>query len=481
MANPKLKEKLAELPASPGVYIMRDADGQVVYVGKAKSLKQRVRSYFQDESRLAPKTAAQMRVVEELEWIVVSSAMEALVLESNLIKEYAPKYNIMLRDDKHYPYLAVTLGEEYPRLIEVRSVKNDSSRYFGPYVSAGAMHITEKLLREIFPLRRCTNRSFRQQKRPCLNYHIGRCLAPCTGKVDKAAYREMCRQVVQFLEGKSSRMLADLQEQMHKASEELRFEEAAQLRDRIAAIKLVQSKQYMDAGSDNRDMLAVAMAEAESLAAVQVFFVREGKVVGREHFFLDNRGETTPERVLTAFICQYYSGVDFIPPEICLSEPLEDMQTVNDWLNQKRGGRVNLLAPKIGEKKRLLELVRHNAEIVLNRELEEQAYKKAARLWTSCSAFCSCRNRHGALNVLITAIGRAPIRCLRWSLFWAVSRPRRFTGICALRGKPTAMIIWLCGRRWPGGWVGASASGSSSKTASCGWRKRRWRNGRICC
>ncbi len=378
MANPKLKEKLAELPASPGVYIMRDADGQVVYVGKAKSLKQRVRSYFQDESRLAPKTAAQMRVVEELEWIVVSSAMEALVLESNLIKEYAPKYNIMLRDDKHYPYLAVTLGEEYPRLIEVRSVKNDSSRYFGPYVSAGAMHITEKLLREIFPLRRCTNRSFRQQKRPCLNYHIGRCLAPCTGKVDKAAYREMCRQVVQFLEGKSSRMLADLQEQMHKASEELRFEEAAQLRDRIAAIKLVQSKQYMDAGSDNRDMLAVAMAEAESLAAVQVFFVREGKVVGREHFFLDNRGETTPERVLTAFICQYYSGVDFIPPEICLSEPLEDMQTVNDWLNQKRGGRVNLLAPKIGEKKRLLELVRHNAEIVLNRELEEQAYKKAA-------------------------------------------------------------------------------------------------------
>ena len=169
MANPKLKEKLAELPASPGVYIMRDADGQVVYVGKAKSLKQRVRSYFQDESRLAPKTAAQMRVVEELEWIVVSSAMEALVLESNLIKEYAPKYNIMLRDDKHYPYLAVTLGEEYPRLIEVRSVKNDSSRYFGPYVSAGAMHITEKLLREIFPLRRCTNRSFRQQKRPCLN------------------------------------------------------------------------------------------------------------------------------------------------------------------------------------------------------------------------------------------------------------------------------------------------------------------------
>lgn len=378
MVNPKLKEKLAELPASPGVYIMRDADGQVIYVGKAKSLKQRVRSYFQAESRLAPKTAAQMRVVEELEWIVVSSAMEALVLESNLIKEYAPKYNIMLRDDKHYPYLAVTLGEEYPRLIEVRAVKNDGSRYFGPYVSAGAMHITEKLLREIFPLRTCTNRNFRQQKRPCLNFHIGRCLAPCTGKVDKQAYREMCRQVVQFLEGKSNRMLADLNEQMRRASDELRFEEAAQLRDRINAIKLVQSKQYMDAGSDNRDMLAVALAADESLAAVQVFFVREGKVVGREHFFLDNHGDNRAEHILSAFICQYYSGVDFIPPEICLSEPLTDMDTLNDWLNQKRGGRVNLFAPKIGEKKRLLELVQHNAELVLNRELEEQSYKKAA-------------------------------------------------------------------------------------------------------
>jgi excinuclease ABC subunit C len=376
MANPKLKEKLVLLPESPGVYIMRDADGQVVYVGKAKSLKQRVRSYFQDESRLAPKTAAQMRVVEELEWIVVSSAQEALVLESNLIKEYNPKYNIMLRDDKHYPYLAVTLTEEYPRLVMVRSVKNDGNRYFGPYVSSGAMKMTQKLLSDIFPLRTCSNRTMRSTKRPCLNYHIGRCIAPCTGKVDKQEYRQMCEQVILFLEGKSNKITAELHEQMMKASDELRFEDAAALRDRIEAVKLVQSRQHMDAGSDNRDVVAVALTD--DIAAAQIFFVREGKVVGREHFFLDNRGGGDNSKVLAAFICQYYSGVDFIPPEICISEEVADMDTLEDWLSKKRGGRVSLLAPKIGEKKRLLELVGQNARLVLAREMEERSYDEAA-------------------------------------------------------------------------------------------------------
>lgn len=376
MASDRLKEKLKELPDAPGVYIMRDANGVVVYVGKAKSLRQRVRSYFQDESRLAPKTAAQMRVVEELEWIVVSSAVEALVLESNLIKEYNPKYNIMLRDDKHYPYLAVTLPEEYPRLTMVRSVKKDGSRCFGPYVSSSAMKLTEKLLRDIFPLRTCSNQAFARQKRPCLNYHIGRCLGPCTGKVDKAKYREMCDQVVLFLEGKSSRIISDLQEQMRRASDELRFEDAAALRDRIRAVELVQSRQYMDAGTDNRDVIAVALQD--DLAAAQIFFVREGKVVGREHFFLDNRGGAGKEKVLAAFIIQYYSGVDFIPPEICLNCEAEDMPQLGEWLTGRRGGKVSLQVPKIGEKKRLVELVRNNAGLVLLRELEERAYKDAA-------------------------------------------------------------------------------------------------------
>lgn len=379
MANPKLKEQLAQLPEAPGVYIMRDADGQVVYVGKAKSLKNRVRSYFQAESRLAPKTAVQMRVVQELEWIVVSSAEEALVLECNLIKEYNPKYNILLRDDKHYPYLCLTMAEEYPRLIMVRSVKNDGNRYFGPYVSSGAMKLTQKLLSDIFPLRTCSDKSFKHKRRPCLNFHIKRCLAPCTGKVDKAAYREMCEQVALFLEGRSGAITARLNSQMQQAAAELRFEEAAVLRDRLQAVKLVQSRQYMDAGSDNRDMLAAALPEAGSeIAAVQIFFVREGKVVGREHFFLQNPGGDSAGQVLAAFICQYYSGVDFIPPEICLSNEAPDMDELAAWLGDKRGGKVSLNVPKIGEKKRLLSLVEQNARLVLARELEEQAYAEAA-------------------------------------------------------------------------------------------------------
>lgn len=379
MANPKLKEQLAQLPETPGVYIMRDADGQVVYVGKAKSLKNRVRSYFQAESRLAPKTAVQMRVVQELEWIVVSSAEEALVLECNLIKEYNPKYNILLRDDKHYPYLCLTMAEEYPRLIMVRSVKNDGNRYFGPYVSSGAMKLTQKLLSDIFPLRTCSDKSFKHKRRPCLNFHIKRCLAPCTGKVDKAAYREMCEQVALFLEGRSGAITARLNSQMQQAAAELRFEEAAVLRDRLQAVKLVQSRQYMDAGSDNRDMLAAALPEAGSeIAAVQIFFVREGKVVGREHFFLQNPGGDSAGQVLAAFICQYYSGVDFIPPEICLLQEAPDMDELAAWLGEKRGGKVSLNVPKIGEKKRLLSLVEQNARLVLARELEEQAYAEAA-------------------------------------------------------------------------------------------------------
>lgn len=383
MVNPKLKKRLEELPDNPGVYIMRDKDGQVVYVGKAKNLKNRVKSYFQAESRLAPKTAVQMRFVEDLEWIVVSSAEEALVLECNLIKEYNPKYNILLRDDKHYPYLCLTVTEEYPRLISVRSVKNDGNRYFGPYVSSGAMKLTQKLLSDIFPLRTCSNQSFRQKRRPCLNYHIGRCLAPCTGKVDKAAYREMCEQVQLFLEGKSGAITARLTRQMQQAAEEMRFEEAAVLRDRIQAVKLVQSRQYMDAGSDNRDMLAVALPNDvnqsnNGLAAVQIFFVREGKVVGREHFFLQNPTDGGAGQVLAAFICQYYSGVDFIPPEICLSAEAPDMADLANWLSDKRGGRVQVNVPKIGEKKRLLSLVEQNASIVLNREIEERAYADAA-------------------------------------------------------------------------------------------------------
>ena len=252
-----LNQQLAQLPDSPGVYIMHDAKGVIVYVGKATSLKNRVRSYFQSGIKKSPKTVAQMKVVESIEWVVVSSPEEALVLECNLIKEHNPKYNIMLRDDKHYPYLMLTTNEQYPRLVVVRSTKNDGNRYFGPYVSSSAMRLTQQLISKIFPLRSCSTHNFRSRKRPCLNAHIGKCLAPCDGGVDKALYDDMVKQVIWFLEGKTSHIIKNLQEKMEQASEELRFEDAARYRDQIEAVRKVQSSQQMDVGVDNRDMVAV--------------------------------------------------------------------------------------------------------------------------------------------------------------------------------------------------------------------------------
>jgi excinuclease ABC subunit C len=376
MVSAKLQKQLAELPDKPGVYIMRDINDVIVYVGKATSLKQRVRSYFQSGVKKLPKTQAQMKVVESIEWVLVSSPDEALVLECNLIKEHNPKYNIMLRDDKHYPYLMLTLTEEFPRLVVVRNTKSDGNRYFGPYVSATSMHMTEQLIGRLFQLRTCSNANFRNRKRPCLNYQIGKCLAPCVGYIDKASYQETVKQVLWFLEGNSGHILKDLQKRMNEAAEALRFEEAASLRDKIQAVKKVQSRQYMDNGTENRDLIAV---ETEAGAAVaMIFYVREGKVVGREHFFLENAAEKTMAELLSAFLGRYYSGVDFLPPEICLAEPIEDEAAMAKYLSERRGGKVSLIVPKIGDKKRLLALVRQNARMVLRRELEERAFRDAA-------------------------------------------------------------------------------------------------------
>ena len=372
----KLQKQLADLPNAAGVYIMRDKDGVVVYVGKATSLRQRVRSYFQKGVKHSPKTVAQMKVVDSIEWVVVSSPMEALVLECNLIKEHRPKYNISLRDDKHYPYLMVTIKEQFPRLLMVRSTKADGNRYFGPYVSSGAMKLTEQLIQKIFPLRSCSNHSFRNRKRPCLNAHIGKCLAPCTGEIRQEEYQAMVEQVIWFLEGKTHHILRDLQQKMEAASEELRFEDAARYRDQIQAVKLVQSQQQMDVGTENRDMIGLVRSRQQ--AVVQVFFVREGKVVGRDHFFLENSEAASDGKLLNAFLTQYYSGVDFLPPEICLSAELEDKETMAQWLKERRGAKVELSVPKIGSKKKLLDLVLQNAKIILDRELEEQRYKKIA-------------------------------------------------------------------------------------------------------
>ena len=370
MANPKLKEKLAELPASPGVYIMRDADGQVVYVGKAKSLKQRVRSYFQHESRLAPKTAAQMRVVEELEWIVVSSAMEALVLENNLIKEYSPKYNTLLKDDKTYPYIKVTLGEEYPRVMTVRQMKKDKAKYFGPFTNGGVKESID-LINKLYQLRTCNRKLPKDcgKERPCLNYHIGQCCAPCQGGISKEAYAERIDKAVEFLNGKQQPILRELKEKMQQASERMDFEEAIRYRDLIDSVKKVSETQKMsDNVGEDKDIIALAIDGNETV--VQVFFLRNGKLIGREHFYMTQVEEPTPDNILTSFVKQFYAGTPFIPREIMLQETIEDMELVERWLTSRKGARVHLRVPQKGAKERLVDLAARNAQLVLSQDRE---------------------------------------------------------------------------------------------------------------
>jgi excinuclease ABC subunit C len=374
--NPRLNKQLSQLPDSPGVYIMRDSKGVIIYVGKATSLKNRVRSYFQPGGNKSPKTLAQVKAVDSIEWVVVSSPQEALVLECNLIKEHSPKYNIMLRDDKHYPYLMLTVNETYPRLVVVRETKNDGNRYFGPYVSSSAMKMTQQLISKIFPLRSCSNHAFRTRKRPCLNAHIGKCLAPCNGNIDPKAYGEIVKQVIWFLEGKTTTILKDLQNKMEEASMELRFEDAARYRDQIQAVKQVQSNQQMDVGTENRDMAAIV--RQKDIAVAMIFFVREGKVVGRDHFFLEKTAQTPMPQLMTAFLSSYYGGVDFLPPEICLSTEAEDMEELSKYLSDKRGAKVQLNVPQIGDKRKLLDIVTQNAKIILDREIEEQVYKQVS-------------------------------------------------------------------------------------------------------
>ena len=367
----QLAQQLQDLPAQPGVYMMKDARGVVIYVGKATSLKSRVRSYFHKSAQANPKTAALVEHIRSIEVMVVPSPVEALILESNLIKRYHPRYNVQMMDDKHYPYLKVTLAEEYPRLLLARSVKQDGNRYFGPYTAVSAMHTTEKLIREIFPLRTCGNGEFRSRKRPCLNYHIKRCTAPCTGLISQEDYRFMTEQVVLFLEGRTNDIVKRLQRDMQQASDELRFEDAARLRDQLRAVQLVQKRQQIDQGTqDDRDVWGLFLAEDKCL--MQLFFVREGKLSGREHFTLVNTGDMTEATVLESFLPQYYSGADFIPPEICLPCPVSQPEVLSEAMSQYRGKRVQVHSPQRGDKRKLTELASANAKLVWEQTVKAQ-------------------------------------------------------------------------------------------------------------
>ena len=361
--NDELLEKVNHLPDKPGVYLMKDAQDRIIYVGKAVVLKNRVRSYFQSSRNHSPKVLAMVSRIVNLEYIVTASEIEALILECNLIKKHRPKYNISLRDDKTYPYIKVTTNEEFPRLYATRRVQKDGARYFGPFTSAGAVHESIKLMRTLFPLRSCRNLDAR---RPCLEYHIKRCLAPCAGFVDRETYNGMIKEVCLLLEGRSDAVVQSLKKRMEFAAEELQFEQAAKLRDQLAAVEKVREKQNIVTGAGDQD--AIGLARSALGTCVQVYFIRSGKMVGRDHFLLAGSDQEEDDVVLGAFIKQYYSQSTFIPKELLLPMDVPEQTLLSDWLSQLKGSRVAVETPKRGTKKDIVTMADGNAAIVLSEQ-----------------------------------------------------------------------------------------------------------------
>lgn len=363
MFNP---EKIAEFPEKPGVYIMKDKRGRIIYIGKAVSLKNRVRSYFQSPKNLPVKVASMVPKIENIEYIVTDSEVEALILECNLIKFNRPKYNILLRDDKQYPYIKIATSQPFPRLEVVRRVKKDGARYFGPYADVGAMREAIDVINKVFPIRSC-KKDLSQvplKERPCLNYYIKRCLAPCQGSVEQEEYDEMIKNIVMFLEGKQETLIKQLREKMEEEAAKLDFEKAAILRDQISALQKVLEEQKI-VSTDMTDQDIIAMARGIDTVCIQVFFVREGKLVEREPFILSNTKGAERKEVLTAFVKQFYNNTNFIPKEIIIEEEIEDKTTIQEWLYGKKGSKVYISIPKRGEKKKLAEMVAENARIYL--------------------------------------------------------------------------------------------------------------------
>lgn len=365
------EEELKKLPKEPGVYIMRDDKDVILYVGKAVNLHNRVRSYFRENIGRGPAIDKMVTLIARFEYIVTDSELEALVLENNLIKEYSPKYNTLLKDDKTYPYIKVTVGEDFPRILFSRTMKKDKSRYFGPYTSAAAVKDTIELLNKLYCLRTCNRVLPRDTglERPCLNYHIKQCLAPCQGYVSREQYREQVSQALDFLNGNYSMILKELEGKMKAAAEALDFESAAEYRDLYNSVKQVAQKQKItDSVGEDKDIIALYRDEAE--AVVQVFFVRDGKLIGREHYYMTHVSENDKAAILENFVKQFYAGTPFIPRELMLQYEIEDCGLIEKWLSQRKGGRVYIRVPKIGSKEKLVELAAQNAKHILEQDRE---------------------------------------------------------------------------------------------------------------
>lgn len=371
----QLEEKLKLLPARPGVYLYRDNKGKIIYVGKALSLKSRVRSYFQPGAQQPPKTRVMLDRVADFDLIVTDSEVEALILEQNLIKEHRPRYNVMYKDDKSYPYLKVTLAENFPRVFITRRHVKDGSRYFGPYTHVGALNETMRLLKKIFPIRSCKHKDPAPRSRPCLNYHIKRCLGPCSGEVDCDTYRAMINEICLFLEGRQEDLAKSLAARMAAAAERMDFEHAASLRDQLQAVReVVERQKIITGGFEDQDVVAAAGAEDLSEACVMVFFVRGGKLIGREHFILREVEGLSRSEVTASFLKQYYNEVEFVPREVLLAAGVDDERAViEQWLTGKKGSKVSLKVPQRGEKKKLVEMVADNARLTLEQLRSEEA------------------------------------------------------------------------------------------------------------
>ena len=382
--NEKIQSVLNSLPHKPGIYLMKDAQGTILYVGKAISLYNRVRSYFQESADLSPKNRSMVAKVDDIEFVVVKNEVEALVLESNYIKQYRPRYNVLMRDDKNYPYIKVSLTEDFPRVYRVRSFQRDGNRYFGPYTNSGAVDATLDLLNKLFAFRTCRYDASTwappadkeppagwKQKllpRPCTQYYIHRCIAPCVAYATREEYDAVIKQVILFLEGKHEEVVKMLQEKMHEAAENLNFEEAARMRDRIQAVERVLEKQRIISTEGQEDQDVIAFASGEDETCVMTFFFRNGKLIGREFFILQGTRDSTPGEIMTSFMQQFYESSPHVPAEVIVEAEPDDQAVIQAWLREKRKGAMTITVPKRGEKLRLIEMVKQNAQEVLEQQ-----------------------------------------------------------------------------------------------------------------
>ncbi|GAA0102126.1 excinuclease ABC subunit UvrC [Paraclostridium bifermentans] len=377
-----IQEQLKKLPAEPGVYLMKNENDKIIYVGKAISLKNRVRQYFQSSKNHTSKVKSMVKNIAKFEYIITDSELEALILECNLIKQYRPKYNVLLRDDKTYPYIKVTVNEDYPRVLKVRKVLKDKAKYFGPYTNITAVNDTLEIIRNTYPIRTCNidiEKAIANKVRPCLNKHIKKCIGPCTGEVSKEDYNKMIEEVILFLSGKEERLIEILKEKMNKCAMDFNFEDAAIYRDKIRSLEDMVQKQKIDSGTSDLNQDIIAMARAHDEACVQVFFIRNGKIVGREHFILEGVMDSSRKSILSSFVKQFYISQDYIPKEIIIEDEIEDSFVLEEWLTDKKGQKVNIKVPQKGDKKNLIEMVRKNAIEYLEKfsNLNKLKYQKS--------------------------------------------------------------------------------------------------------